>query len=136
MQIAPFRIEQYFALHEFTAPHLLSSSDAECVSIADILALEPDAADRLYSQQLRYTQSEGAPELRAAASTIYTTTTAHDIVVVSAADANWAHDLAALERAFQPNTRLIYINTPHNPTGLMMPREPCRSWAQAGRPDA
>ena len=169
MQIAPFRIEQYFALHEFTAPHLLSSSDAECVSIADILALEPDAADRLFSQQLRYTQSEGAPEMRAAASAIYTTTTAHDIVVVSAAeegifaayhallqpgdhvvvetpcyesalqlarstganvtewrrsaDANWAHDLAALERAFQPNTRLIYINTPHNPTGLMMPRE-------------
>lgn len=169
MQIAPFRIEQYFALHEFTAPHLLSSSDAECVSIADILALEPDAADRLFSQQLRYTQSEGAPELRAAASAIYTTTTAHDIVVVSAAEegifaayhallqagdhvvvetpcyesalqlarstgakvtewkrsanANWAHDLAALERAFQPNTRLIYINTPHNPTGLMMPRE-------------
>jgi aspartate/methionine/tyrosine aminotransferase len=39
------------------------------------------------------------------------------------ADANWAHDLAALERAFRPNTRLIYINTPHNPTGLMMPRE-------------
>ena len=169
MQIAPFRIEQYFALHEFTAPHLLSSSDAECVSIADILALEPDAADRLFSQQLRYTQSEGAPEMRAAASAIYTTTTAHDIVVVSAAEegifaayhallqagdhvvvetpcyesalqvarstganvtewkrsanANWAHDLAALERAFQPNTRLIYINTPHNPTGLMMPRE-------------
>ena len=107
--------------------------------------------------------------MRAAASAIYTTTTAHDIVVVSAAEegifaayhallqagdhvvvetpcyesalqvarstganvtewkrsanANWAHDLAALERAFQPNTRLIYINTPHNPTGLMMPRE-------------
>ena len=128
-----------------------------------------DAPDRLFSQQLRYTQSEGAPEMRAAASAIYTTTTAHDIVVVSAAEegifaayhallqagdhvvvetpcyesalqvarstganvtewkrsanANWAHDLAALERAFQPNTRLIYINTPHNPTGLMMPRE-------------
>ena len=169
MRIAPFRIEKYFALHEFTAPHLLSSSDAECVSIADILALEPDAADRLFSHQLRYTQSEGAPELRAAASAIYKTTASHDIVVVSAAeegifaayhallqsgdhvvvetpcyesalqlarstgakvtewkrsaDANWAHDLAALERAFQPNTRLIYINTPHNPTGLMMPRE-------------
>ena len=31
--------------------------------------------------------------------------------------------VSVLERAFQPNTRLIYINTPHNPTGLMMPRE-------------
>ena len=169
MRISPFRIEQYFSLHEFTAPHLLSSSDAESVAIADILALEPEAADRLFSQQLRYTESAGAPEMRTAASGIYKTTAAQDIVVVSAAeegifaayhallqpgdhvvvetpcyesalqlarstgaevtewkrsaDANWAHDLAALERAFKPNTRLIYINTPHNPTGLMMPRE-------------
>jgi len=33
----------------------------------------------------------------------------------------WAHDLAALEKLIQPNTRIIYINTPHNPTGLLMP---------------
>ena len=35
----------------------------------------------------------------------------------------WAHDLAALEDLLQPNTRAIYINTPHNPTGLVMPRD-------------
>jgi aspartate/methionine/tyrosine aminotransferase len=33
----------------------------------------------------------------------------------------WAHDLAALEKLIQPSTRVIYINTPHNPTGLLMP---------------
>jgi aspartate/methionine/tyrosine aminotransferase len=33
----------------------------------------------------------------------------------------WAHDLAALERLIQPNTKIIYVNTPHNPTGLLMP---------------
>jgi aspartate/methionine/tyrosine aminotransferase len=32
----------------------------------------------------------------------------------------WAHDFAALEKLIQPNTRAIYINTPHNPTGLLM----------------
>jgi aspartate/methionine/tyrosine aminotransferase len=32
----------------------------------------------------------------------------------------WAHDLAALERLIQPNTKIIYVNTPHNPTGLLM----------------
>ena len=32
----------------------------------------------------------------------------------------WAHDFAALERLIRPNTRAIYINTPHNPTGLLM----------------
>jgi aspartate/methionine/tyrosine aminotransferase len=33
----------------------------------------------------------------------------------------WAHNLAALEKLIQPNTKIIYINTPHNPTGLLMP---------------
>ena len=33
----------------------------------------------------------------------------------------WVHDLAALEKMIQPNTKIIYINTPHNPTGLLMP---------------
>jgi aspartate/methionine/tyrosine aminotransferase len=32
----------------------------------------------------------------------------------------WAHDVEALERLIRPNTRAIYINTPHNPTGLLM----------------
>ena len=32
----------------------------------------------------------------------------------------WAHDLAALESLIRPNTRAIYINSPHNPTGLLM----------------
>jgi len=32
----------------------------------------------------------------------------------------WKHDLAALESLIRPNTRAIYINSPHNPTGLLM----------------
>ena len=43
MKIAPFRIERYYAVHEFTAPYMLSSSDSESVAVADLLALEPDA---------------------------------------------------------------------------------------------
>jgi aspartate/methionine/tyrosine aminotransferase len=39
------------------------------------------------------------------------------------AENGWAHDLAALESLIRPNTRCIYINTPHNPTGLLMPRQ-------------
>jgi aspartate/methionine/tyrosine aminotransferase len=33
----------------------------------------------------------------------------------------WQHDVEALERLLRPNTRLIYINSPHNPTGTTMP---------------
>lgn len=36
-------------------------------------------------------------------------------------DNGWTHDVEALERLIRPNTRAIYINTPHNPTGLLMP---------------
>jgi aspartate/methionine/tyrosine aminotransferase len=169
MRIAPFRIERYYALHEFTAPHMLSSSDAESVAIADLLALEPDAEERLHAQRLGYTESPGAPELREAVAAIYDTAEAEDTVVVAAAEEGiflayhallepgdhvvvetpcyesalqvprsagaevtpwrrsagdgWAHDLDALEHALRPDTRLVYVNTPHNPTGTQMPRE-------------
>jgi aspartate/methionine/tyrosine aminotransferase len=35
----------------------------------------------------------------------------------------WAHDLDALEALLRPETRLIYINSPHNPTGTRMSHE-------------
>lgn len=34
----------------------------------------------------------------------------------------WAHDLDVLEALLSPRTRALYVNTPHNPTGLGMPR--------------
>ncbi|MFT3937013.1 MAG: pyridoxal phosphate-dependent aminotransferase [Chitinophagaceae bacterium] len=33
---------------------------------------------------------------------------------------NWRLDIAAVEAAIQPNTKLISITTPHNPTGMLM----------------
>jgi aspartate/methionine/tyrosine aminotransferase len=33
----------------------------------------------------------------------------------------WAYDLEALEALLRPQTKLIYINSPHNPTGSHMP---------------
>jgi len=32
----------------------------------------------------------------------------------------WAHDVEALEAELRPQTKLIYINSPHNPTGTQM----------------
>lgn len=167
MQVAPFRIEQYYARHEFTAAYMLSSSDAESVAVADLLALEPGAGERLQSMRLGYTESPGSPSLRRAIAAVYGTAAAEDVVVVSAAEEGiftayhallrpgdhvivetpcyesalelarsagvevtewrrsyadgWAHDLQAFERALRPDTRLVYVNTPHNPTGTLMP---------------
>src|SRR6202007_2719205 len=34
----------------------------------------------------------------------------------------WQHDIAALEGVLRPQTKVIYIISPHNPTGTHMPR--------------
>jgi aspartate/methionine/tyrosine aminotransferase len=39
-------------------------------------------------------------------------------------EAGWALDLDELLDAIRPSTKVIVINTPHNPTGYLMPREP------------
>src|SRR5215471_7145661 len=36
-------------------------------------------------------------------------------------DTGYRYDLGALERLLTPRTRVIIVNTPHNPTGAMMP---------------
>jgi len=169
MQITPFRIEEYMGRHEFSARYLLSSSDAESVTIEELLSLEPGAQDAFLKHWCGYTESPGAPWLREVLATIYATINKDQLIVVSAAEEaiflfyhtlltpndhaivetpcyesaltvpkstgaatsewrrkaenNWAHDLAALESLIRPNTRALYINTPHNPTGLLMPPE-------------
>ncbi|MCJ7585258.1 MAG: aminotransferase class I/II-fold pyridoxal phosphate-dependent enzyme [Anaerolineales bacterium] len=35
---------------------------------------------------------------------------------------SWALDLDELKRLLKPNTRAVVVNTPHNPTGYLMPR--------------
>ena len=35
----------------------------------------------------------------------------------------WRYDVDELERLLRPDTRLVYVNTPHNPTGRSMSRE-------------
>jgi aspartate/methionine/tyrosine aminotransferase len=35
----------------------------------------------------------------------------------------WEHDVAALRRLLRPQTKIIYVNSPHNPTGTHMHRE-------------
>ena len=36
---------------------------------------------------------------------------------------DWTHDVDGLGRLLRPDTRLVYVNPPHHPTGLSMPRE-------------
>ena len=65
MQLGPFRIEQYYAEHEFTARYMLSSSDCESRTVGELLELEPGAEEQLRELWCGYTESPGDPALRA-----------------------------------------------------------------------
>ncbi len=168
MRLPPFRIERWYESYEFTTELQLSSSDCESVAVGELLALEPDARERLESLWLGYTEVPGSPELREAIATLYERTPADAVVALAAAEEGifaaetallgpgdhavieapcyesavavaratgaevdtwqrsyadgWAHDLGKLERVLRPDTALVYVNTPHNPTGTSMPR--------------
>lgn len=66
-----FVLETYFSKWEFSARHHMTASDAQAMSIGELLALAdmpPDALNRLH---LGYTQTWGAPDLRRAISQTY-----------------------------------------------------------------
>jgi aspartate/methionine/tyrosine aminotransferase len=169
MQIKPFRIEHYFAKHEFSARYLLASSDAESRSIQEVLDLEPGSHERFLKHWCGYTESPGAPSLRAIVAGIYQQIEPNQALIVSSSEEgillvyhawlkagdhvivetpcfesalelarstgaevsewrrrsedSWSHDVEGLTRLVRQNTRMIYICTPHNPTGLLMPRD-------------
>jgi aspartate/methionine/tyrosine aminotransferase len=168
MDLKPFRIERYYARHEFATRYMLSSSDCESRAIGELLELEPAAHARLLATWCGYTESAGAPELREAIATLYERIDPGEVIVTSCAEEGifllyhallragdhaivetpcyesalelarstgaevsewhrryedgWAHDVDALEVSLRPNTRLLYLNQPHNPTGTLMDR--------------
>ena len=86
MRLDPFRLERYFAKHEFSAPYLLCSSDCESMELRDLLALEPGAQELLASLWLGYTESLGDPELRQAITTLYQHVVADQVLVHAGAE--------------------------------------------------
>jgi aspartate/methionine/tyrosine aminotransferase len=173
MQLAPFKLERYFARYEFNAKYLLCSSDCESISVGDLLAFEPDAEEGLKRHWLGYTESSGALSLRQEISRIYASIQPEHVLVHSGAEEaiflfmhavlqpgdhiivhwpcyqslfeiarsigcevtiwearlqnKWAPDMDELKHGLRPNTRAIIINTPHNPTGYLMPQADYRA---------
>jgi aspartate/methionine/tyrosine aminotransferase len=85
LNLPPFKLERYFAKYEFSTEYLLCSSDCESMSIADLLALEPEAAEKLQHLWLGYTESQGNPALRAEICKLYETIQPDDLLVHSGA---------------------------------------------------
>ncbi|MBU0926597.1 MAG: aminotransferase class I/II-fold pyridoxal phosphate-dependent enzyme [Spirochaetes bacterium] len=82
----PFALERFFAKHEFSARYLLCSSDCESFPIRELLAMEEGAIDRLLDQRLGYTETRGAPSLRAAIAEQYAGLGAESVFVHSGAE--------------------------------------------------
>lgn len=167
---APFKIERYFAKHEFSTRYLLSSSDCESLSLRELLELaDADGRERWERLTLGYTESAGHPVLRAEIARLYPSLSPEDVLVavpieamyvamnvllrpgdhvvalfpayqalyevarsvgcrvdlwsVTVRDGRWHADLDALARLIRPETRLLVLNFPHNPTGYQPTRE-------------
>lgn len=169
--LRPFAIERYFARFEHAARCLLSSSDCEPLSLADLLALaDPGTRAMWDGLSLAYTESPGLPALRAEVAALYAGVGAGDVLEVvpeegiflamqvllepgdhvvatfpgyqslhSLAEdrgcevsrwtprggdgAPWEFDPADLRALLRPDTRLVVVNFPHNPTGAQLGRD-------------
>ena len=84
MKIAPFSIEEFFALYEFNTPYLLCSSDCESMTVGELLALSGMELAGLADLHLGYTESQGHPELRTQIASLYPGVDAEEVVVLTA----------------------------------------------------
>jgi len=168
-----FRLETHFARWEFVAEHHLTASDAESMSMRDLLAMgTPEQRAAFDDFWLGYTETWGAPDLREAVAATYGGRTAADVLCFAGAsegifatnhvlldahshaivvtpnyqshetlplsicaatgvpldpDDGWSLDIDRVEAAIRPETRLVTINFPHNPTGTILPLDRYRA---------
>ena len=169
MKFAPFKIENFFRQHEFSAPYGISQSDTEPLTLDELLAYASPARreqfDRLW---LGYTETQGHPELRARIAAMHAGIDADDVLeavpeegvflpmnsLLNAGDHvvvmhpsfqslweiaratgcqlsfwrqrrtgdGWHFDVDELAGLIRPDTRMLVINFPHNPTGYLPSR--------------
>jgi len=82
MEIATFELERYFARHEFTTHYLLSSSDCESLSMAELLEMSDPETMRMWQElRLGYTESLGHPLLCETIAELYSAIQAENILV-------------------------------------------------------
>ena len=81
-----FRLETHFARWEFVAEHHLTASDAESMSMRDLLEMgTPEQRASFDDFWLGYTETWGAPDLREAVAATFAGRTAADILCFAGA---------------------------------------------------
>lgn len=164
-----FRLETHFSKWEFKARHHMTASDAQSISLRELLAMAtPEDRAGFEDMWLGYTETWGAPDLRETIATTFQRQEAsnilcfagasegifaanqvlldrdchaivvtpnyqsHETLPVAICEATgvpldpaegWALDIDRVAAAIRPNTRLVTINFPHNPTGAILSLE-------------
>ncbi len=158
-----FRLEVYLGEHEFSARYHLTASDAETLTVAEVLGA--DGLQELAALPLGYQPTWGSDGLRAAIAGTYETLAPEDVLVFAGAEEamywilhelagpgdhavvtapnyqsmesdplaagaavdglpldperDWAVDLDRLAALLRPETRVVAVNFPNNPTGAV-----------------
>lgn len=86
--INTFKLEEYLGQHEFKAPYLLCCSDAESISMAELLAMAAPSHRHMWDQlHLGYTEVTGLPQLKQAiADSIFPTFSPNQILCTAGAE--------------------------------------------------
>jgi aspartate/methionine/tyrosine aminotransferase len=106
MNIQPFALERYFARHEFSARYLLSPSDCESLSMAELLSLADAPARALWEDlRLGYTESPGHPLLREEIAALYPGLAAGDVLCAAPEEAIFI----AMNVVLSPGDRVVAL---------------------------
>ena len=88
MQIAPFKLERYFAKYEFKIKYLLSPSDCESLSLRELLQMADADGLALWDElRLGYTESPGHPTLRTHVAQLYQTIAPDNVMIAAPEEA-------------------------------------------------
>jgi aspartate/methionine/tyrosine aminotransferase len=168
LTLPDFRLEVYLGQWEFSAPHHLTASDAQTLTIRELLEMASDEEREAFEElPLSYTPVRGGERLLREIAGTYETAGPEDVLSFAGAEeaifwamqelvgpgdhavltvpnyqsmetvtvatgaevsgillrpeAGWALDLDELEGLLRPNTRLVAVNFPNNPTGGLVP---------------
>jgi aspartate/methionine/tyrosine aminotransferase len=107
MPIDPFKLERFFAKYEFKVKYLLSSSDCESLSMAELIEMATPESQALWQGlRLGYTESPGHPLLREEVAHLYQAVAPEGVLVAAPEEAIYV----AMQSMLKPEDHLVVVS--------------------------